>query len=90
MAIPLFWLARPLGMGPYKVTGQNRPARGLIGAVTMRLLAFYVVFVLIGMVMAYLIGRAVEHWSAGASLPAFLACFFFVFWAAWRLAVRVT
>ena len=56
----------------------------------MRLLAYYVVFVLIGMVMAYLIGRAVEHWSAGASLPAFLACFFFVFWAAWRLAVRVT
>jgi hypothetical protein len=28
VAIPLFWLARPLGMGPYKVTGQNRPARG--------------------------------------------------------------
>jgi hypothetical protein len=54
------------------------------------LLAFYIVFVLIGMVVAYLIGRAVEQWSAGASLPVFLACFFFVFWAAWRLAVRVT
>ena len=51
----------------------------------MRLLAFYIVFVLIGMVVAYLIGRAVEQWSAGASLPVF-----FVFWAAWRLAVRVT
>jgi hypothetical protein len=56
----------------------------------MRLLAYYVVFVLVGMVVAYLIGRAVEQWSAGASLPVFLACFFFVFWAAWRLAVRVT
>jgi len=56
----------------------------------MRLLVYYVVFVLVGMVAAYLIGRAVEQWSAGASLPVFLACFFFVFWAAWRLAVRVT
>jgi hypothetical protein len=56
----------------------------------MRLLAYYVVFVLVGMVVAYLVGRAVEQWSAGASLPVFLACFFFVFWAAWRLAVRVS
>ena len=56
----------------------------------MRLLAYYIVFVLVGMVAAYLIGRAVEQWSASASLPVFLACFFFVFWAAWRLAVRVT
>jgi integral membrane sensor domain MASE1 len=56
----------------------------------MRLLAVYVVFVVIGDVLAYAIGRGVEHWSATASLPVFLACFFIVFWAAWRLAVRVT
>src|SRR5262249_4972560 len=56
----------------------------------MRLLVYYVVFVLVGMVAAYLIGRAVEQWSAGASLPVFLACFFFVFWAASRFAVGVT
>jgi hypothetical protein len=56
----------------------------------MRLLAIYVVFVLIGLAIAYVIGRAVEQWSAAASLPVFLACFFFVFWAAWRLAVRIT
>jgi hypothetical protein len=56
----------------------------------MRLIAFYVVFVLIGESMAYFIGRGVEHWSATASLPVFLACFFFVFWVSWRLAVRVT
>ena len=68
----------------------TRPHGDLIGAFAMRLLAYYIVFVLVGMVMAYLIGRAVEQWSAGASLPVFLACFFFVFWAAWRLAVRVT
>ena len=77
------------GWGPIQ-SGLNRPARGFDGAFAMRLLAYYIVFVLVGMVAAYLIGRAVEQWSASASLPVFLACFFFVFWAAWRLAVRVT
>jgi len=56
----------------------------------MKLLAFYIVFVVVGLGTAYVIGRTVENWSAAASLPVFLACFFFVFWAAWRLAVRVT
>jgi hypothetical protein len=56
----------------------------------MKLIAVYVVFVLVGETVAYGVGRTVEHWSATASLPAFLASFFFVFWAAWRLAVRVT
>ena len=56
----------------------------------MKLIAFYVVFVLIGEGIAYAIGRTVEHWNPSASLPAFLACFFIVFWAAWKLAVRVT
>ncbi len=56
----------------------------------MKLIAYYVGFVLIGDAVAYFIGRSVEHWSATASLPVFLACFFIVFWAAWRLAVRVT
>lgn len=55
----------------------------------MRLLAVYVVFVIIGEGIAYVIGRTVEHWSATASLPVFLACFFVVFWAAWKLATRV-
>ena len=63
----------------------------LIGAPpAMKLIAYYVVFVLIGETIAYFIGRSVEHWSAPASLPAFLACFFIVFWGAWRLAIRVT
>jgi hypothetical protein len=78
------------GWGPIRSLGLNRPARGFDWGFAMRLLVYYVVFVLVGMVAAYLIGRAVEQWSAGASLPVFLACFFFVFWAAWRLAVRVT
>ncbi|HEY6022836.1 MAG TPA: hypothetical protein VIV34_01515 [Pseudolabrys sp.] len=56
----------------------------------MKLIAVYVVFVLIGEAVAYFVGRSVEHWSNTASLPVFLACFFFVFWGAWRLAIRMT
>jgi len=56
----------------------------------MQLIAVYIVFVLIGDAGSYFIGRSVEHWSEAASLPVFLGCFFFVFWAAWALAVRVT
>ena len=56
----------------------------------MKLIVFYVVFVLIGMLGAYAIGRTVEHWSETASLPVFLGSFFLVFWLAWMLAVRLT
>ncbi len=56
----------------------------------MRIITFYVVFVLFGDIGSYLIGRSVEHWSEAASLPVFLGCFFLVFWIAWRLAVKVT
>ncbi len=56
----------------------------------MQIMALYIVFVLIGDVGAYFIGRAVENWSPTSSLPVFLGCFFLVFWLAWRLAVRVT
>jgi hypothetical protein len=56
----------------------------------MKLIALYVVFVLIGEAIAYVIGRTIEVWWATASLPVFLACFFIVFWGAWRLAVRIT
>lgn len=56
----------------------------------MQILSFYVVFVLIGDLGSYAIGRTVEQWSPASSLPVFLACFFIVFWLAWRLSVRVT
>ncbi len=56
----------------------------------MNLIAVYVVLVLIGDGIAYAIGRTVEHWSASMSLPVFLACFFVVFWGAWRLAIKLT
>jgi len=45
----------------------------------MKLIAFYVVFVLIGESLAYFVGRTVEIWFKAASLPVFLACFFLIF-----------
>ena len=56
----------------------------------MQIMVYYIVFVLIGDVGSYLIGRAVEQWSPTTSLPVFLGCFFVVFWLAWVVAVRVT
>ncbi|HET7803521.1 MAG TPA: hypothetical protein VFL53_04715 [Pseudolabrys sp.] len=55
----------------------------------MKLLVFYVLFVALGEAIAYLAGRTVELWSPATSLPVFLTFFFFVLWAAWRLAVKV-
>ena len=56
----------------------------------MQILSFYIVFVLLGDLGSYAIGRTVEQWSPAASLPAFLTCFFVVFWLAWLLAMRAT
>jgi len=57
----------------------------------MKLIAVYVVFVVIGDVVAYVVGRSAEHWlTQSLSLTIFLGCFFVVFWLAWVLAVRVT
>lgn len=56
----------------------------------MRIMAFYIAFVVIGEFGAFVFGRTVEHWSEAASLPVFLTCFFLVLGLSWRLAVRVT
>jgi len=55
----------------------------------MRLLVVYIAFVAIGQAIAYGAGRIGEMWSPATSLPVFLGAFFFVLWAAWRLAVKV-
>ena len=76
---------------PSPKSSYGRATWGISGNIAaMKLIAYYVGFVLIGDGIAYFVGRSVEHWSPTASLPVFLACFFIVFWAAWRLAVRVT
>jgi hypothetical protein len=57
---------------------------------TMQLIAVYLVFIVIGDFIAYGIGTAVQQVSESASLPIFLALYFFVFFIAWVIAVRVT
>jgi hypothetical protein len=57
----------------------------------MELLIVYVVLMLIGDLIDFGIGYAVSTmWSDAASLPVFLACYFFTLWLAWILAVRIT
>lgn len=85
--IPFFtqrFLAPCSRMGPYA-----HAAWALHGFENMKLLVFYIVFVAIGEAITYAAGRTVELWSPATSLPVFLSGFFFVLWAAWRLAVKV-
>jgi hypothetical protein len=57
----------------------------------MKLIVVYIVFVLIGDLGSYFVGRTMEQFlSQSLSLSVFLACFFVVFWLAWVLAVKVT
>jgi hypothetical protein len=56
----------------------------------MRLLVVYIALIIVGDVIAYFAGLAIERALPGASLPAFLAMYFGVLWFAWLLAVRFT
>lgn len=55
----------------------------------MRLILTYIGIVLVGVVIAYGVGRVVEHWSETASLIVFLACFFVTLFASWQAAKRL-
>ena len=57
----------------------------------MRLIAYYVIFMIAGDLLAYVIGLAVEYeWGQHASLIVFLALYFLFLWVAWVLAVWIT
>lgn len=56
----------------------------------MILMAVYVVFLVVGELLAYALGLLVDRAWPVASLPAFLALFFSMFWLCWILAVRAT
>jgi len=57
----------------------------------MWLLIVYIVMVVIGDAIAYMIGAVVEKmYSPAVSLPVFLLLFFAVFGLGWILAVRLT
>ena len=56
----------------------------------MSLLVVYVVLMITGDFVAYLIGLVIEQNVPAASLPAFLAMYFLFLWVAWVIAVRIT
>jgi len=56
----------------------------------MSLLIVYLVLMIIGDFVAYLIGLVIERTFPSASLPAFLAMYFLFLWVAWIIAVRIT
>ena len=56
----------------------------------MSLLIVYVVLMITGDFVAYLIGLVIERTVPAVSLPAFLAMYFLFLWVAWVIAVRIT
>ncbi len=57
----------------------------------MLLIAWYVLFMIVGDFVAYFIGLLIEHvWGLQASLVAFLALYFLSLWVAWVLSVWMT
>jgi len=55
----------------------------------MVLLIVYIGLMIVGDLIAYTIGLAIERAVPGASLPAFLAMYFLFLWIAWVIAVRI-
>ena len=58
----------------------------------MVLIIWYLGFVAIGDVLAYLVGLFVEYegWGSNTSMIVFLTIYFLTLWVAWVLAVRLT
>ena len=56
----------------------------------MQLIVYYVVFMVAGDFVDYLIGLLVERVWPQASLISFLLLYFVSLWVAWLLAVRMT
>jgi hypothetical protein len=61
------------------------------GGAVMKLLLVFIVGLLIGQSISVGIGLLVErHASPYTGLVTFIACYFTMFWVAWKLAVRIT
>jgi hypothetical protein len=58
--------------------------------VTMILVAYYVVLVLVGDLVAVVLCLWIERYWPTASLAIFLAFYFIILWVAWKLAVRLS
>ena len=88
-AYTIFYAAFPCPLFPDEPLSTCRMGAASGLRKNMKLLVFYIVFVAISEAITYAAGRTVELWSPATSLPVFLSGFFFVLWAAWRLAVKV-
>jgi hypothetical protein len=64
--------------------------RHLQEEIQMGLIVVYVALVIVGELIAYAIGLGVRQVLPAYSLPVFLFMFFFMFWASWLVAVRLT
>ena len=57
----------------------------------MRLIVYYVIFMIAGDFAAYFIGLLVEYeWGSYVSLIVFLALYFLSLWVAWLLSLWMT
>ena len=57
----------------------------------MSLLVVYILTLLVGQSLSVSVGLLVDHYhSSYVGLMAFIACYFAMFWLAWRFALRVT
>jgi hypothetical protein len=57
----------------------------------MSLLIVYVLTLVVGQSLSVGVGLLVDRYQApSVSLPVFIACYFAMFWLAWRFALRVT
>jgi len=70
----------------FRCRAKTSPKWNLI----MRLIAVYIGFVFVGVLIAFGVGEVVERWSEQVSLFVFLGLFFTSLWAGWQLALKVT
>jgi hypothetical protein len=72
-------------------TQKSLISDNLYEGVFMTLIFWFLGFMIVGDLLAYLIGRFVEYeWGSYPSLVVFLALYFLSLWVAWLLSVRVT
>jgi hypothetical protein len=65
--------------------------QGNAGETAMALIFWYLGFMILGDLLAYLLGLFVEReWGSQVSLLVFLFLYFAFLWISWLLAVRVT
>jgi hypothetical protein len=94
-------MSSPLGMHDSATIVRLRRQRCRVGYLQgpqqptprapMQLISYYIVFMIVGDLAAYLIGLLIEReFGSQVSLIAFLLLYFGFLWVAWIFAVRLT